>query len=297
MTQQIRTVRLIGVPMDLGQSLRGVDVGPSALRYAGLAGRLERLGYAVDDYGNIETPVRGAVPPGSDLVDPIRQACERLYSTVRGAVADGCIPLVMGGDHSIAIGSIGGASHADPVGVIWIDAHADFNTPDSSPSGNIHGMPLAVLCGWGSDALVQVGRPGPKVRPADVVIIGLRDIDAAERQALLDLQIGLYTMRDIDELGIARVARGALGRLGRHRRIHVSFDADSIDPMYAPGVGTPVPGGLNPREAHLLMELIAEDQRLSSAGVVEVNPILDERNRTAQLATQLMASLFGKTIV
>ena len=290
-------IRLIGVPMDLGQDLRGVDMGPSALRYAGLANRLMQLGYQVEDYGNIETAVRTTVSGQDDLYIPIRAACQTLYHEVRSAVEAGRIPLVMGGDHSIAIGTIGGTTHHEPAGVLWIDAHADFNTMASSPSKNIHGMPLAVLCGRGLDSLVDVGRHGAKIQPQDVVIIALRDTDAIEKQMLRSTQLGLFTMRDIDEMGVANVVREALKLLSHHKRIHVSFDADSIDPMFAPGVGTPVQGGLNTREAHLIMELIAEDGRLASAGVVEINPILDERNRTAKLAAELLASLFGQTIL
>ncbi len=283
--------------MDLGQILRGVDVGPSALRYAGLAERLEGLGYQVEDQGNIDAAVRATIPHGHDLIGPIRATCEALYVAVQTAVDDACLPIIMGGDHSIAIGSVGGVTHRESAGVLWIDAHADFNTPASSPSGNIHGMPLAVLCGHGPAALVNVGRPGPKIHPNDVAIIALRSTDAAERRQLLESHVGVYTMRDIDELGIASVTRSALKRLSGHRRIHVSFDADSIDPMFAPGVGTPVPGGLSTREAHLLMEIVAEDGRVASVSVVEINPILDERNRTAQLAAELLASLLGKTIL
>ena len=290
-------IRLIGVPMDLGQDLRGVDMGPSALRYAGLADRLTQLGYTVEDYGNIETAVRTTVSGADDLVMPIRAACETLYQAVQQTIEAGRIPLVMGGDHSSAIGTIGGTTHDGPTGVLWIDAHADFNTMNSSPSGNIHGMPLAVLCGMGVPPLVNVGRPGAKIRPQDVVIIALRDADAQERRMLRASHLGLFTMRDIDEMGVAEVVRQALDRLKDHSRIHVSLDIDSIDPMFAPGVGTPVQGGLSPREAHLIMELIAEDGRLASAGVVEINPILDERNRTARLATDLLASLFGQTIL
>ena len=290
-------IRLIGVPMDLGQSLRGVDMGPSALRYAGLAERLTRLGYQVEDLGNIETAVRATVSGPDDLAEPIRVACELLYRHVREAVEAGCIPLVMGGDHSIAIGTVGGTTHHEPAGVLWIDAHADFNTAVSSPSGNIHGMPLAVLCGTGIKSLVNVGRPGAKIRPEDIVIIALRATDTREKRMLRATNMGLFTMRNIDELGVAEVVRQALKKLGHCKRLHVSFDADSIDPMFAPGVGTPVQGGLNTREAHLIMELIAEDGRLASAGVVEINPILDERNKTAKLSASLLASLFGKTIL
>ena len=197
-------IRLIGVPMDLGQDLRGVDMGPSALRYAGLADRLTQLGYTVEDYGNIETAVRTTVSGADDLVMPIRAACETLYQAVQQTIEAGRIPLVMGGDHSSAIGTIGGTTHDGPAGVLWIDAHADFNTMNSSPSGNIHGMPLAVLCGMGVPPLVNVGRPGAKIRPQDVVIIALRDADAQERRMLRASHLGLFTMRDIDEMALQR---------------------------------------------------------------------------------------------
>ena len=272
-------------------------MGPGALRYAGLHKQLRNLGYRVEDYGNIQTTVRTTVAGHKNLVDPIRDACEALYQTVRNAVETHRIPLVMGGDHSLAIGTVGGTTHYQKAGILWIDAHADFNTFDSSPTGNIHGMPLAILCGKGPPDLVNVGRPGPKIHPDQVVLIALRDTDAKEKRRLRNTRLGLFTMRDIDEMGTAQVIRQALKRLAKYDRIHVSFDVDSLDPMFAPGVGTPVPGGLNPREAHLIMELIAEDGRLASASVVEINPILDERNRTAILAAQLIASLFGKTIL
>ena len=293
------TVRLLGVPIDLGQDLRGVDVGPSALRYAGLAQRLKQLNLQVEDHGNIEVAVRATLPAegGASFIGPICATCERVYLAVQGAIDDGRLPLVMGGDHSIAIGTVGGTTHRSPAGVLWIDAHADYNTPETSPSGNIHGMSLAVLCGNGPKELVNVGRPGPKIKPEDVMIIALRATDKYERKALREGGMGLYTMREIDERGIAAITREALRLLGHHNRIHVSFDVDSIDPMFAPGVGTPVAGGLSTREAHLLMELIAEDGRISSLGVVEINPILDDRNRTARLAADLLASLLGKTIL
>ncbi len=282
--------------MDLGQDLRGVDVGPSALRYAGLAHRLRQLDHHVEDFGNVEVAVRGSLA-GPSFIEPICSSCERIYEAVRNSLADDSLPLVMGGDHSIAIGTIGGATEAGPTGVLWIDAHADFNTPESSPSGNVHGMPLAVLCGQGPAALVNVGRKGAKLRPEDVMIIALRAIDAHERDMLRERRLGLYTMREIDERGMGTVVREALERLEHHDRLHVSLDVDSVDPMFAPGVGTPVPGGLNTREAHLMMELIAEDGRVGSVDVVEINPILDVGNRTAVLAAQLLASLLGKTIL
>jgi len=286
--------------MDLGQNLRGVDVGPSALRYAGLAQRLKRLGHHVEDRGNIEVAVRTTLSEGvkgTAFIPAIRATCEQIYEAARQAIAEGCLPLFMGGDHSIAMGTIGGATHDQPAGVLWIDAHADYNTPETSPSGNVHGMPLAVLRGRGPAELVDMGRPGPKVEPEDVMLIALRDIDTVESEMLRDSHMGLYTMREIDERGIAAVVREALRRLRHHDHLHISFDVDSLDPMYAPGVGTPVAGGLTNREAHLLMELIAEDGRIGSVDVVEINPILDEKNRTAEMASALLMSLLGKTII
>jgi len=300
MVRKSSSIRLIGVPMDLGQSLRGVDMGPSALRYAGLARRLEEIGHTVQDCGNIEVPVRGTLAEkknGLDYMAEISETCEKIYEAGRQAVADGCIPLFIGGDHSIAAGTIGGVTHGGPSGVLWIDAHGDYNTPETSPSGNIHGMPLASLMGIGAPALVDLGRPGPKLRPEDVMVIALRDIDAKEAEMLRESRMGLYTMSEVDERGIAEVTREALRRLRHCDRLHVSLDMDSLDPMYAPGVGTPVPGGLTFREAHLLLELVAADGRVGSIDVVEINPILDERNHTAKVATELLTSLLGKSIL
>lgn len=294
------SIRLIGVPMDLGQNLRGVDVGPSALRYAGLAQRLKRLGHHVEDRGNVEVPVRGTLndeEQGLSFVPEIQATCTHVYEEARRAIADGCLPIFMGGDHSIAIGTIGGVTHEGPTGVLWIDAHGDYNTPETSPSGSIHGMPLAVLRGLGLPGLVNLGRPGPKLDPEDVMLIALRDLDALESEMLRNSRMGLYTMREIDERGIGDVTREALRRLHHHDRIHISLDMDSLDPMIAPGVGTPVSGGLNFREAHLLMELLADDGRIGSIDVVEINPILDEKNRTALVATELLMSLLGKSII
>ena len=294
------SIRLIGVPMDLGQDLRGVDVGPSALRYAGLTRRLARLGHQVEDRGNIEVAVRGTLHDGEkslSFVPQIRETCQRIYDEGRQAIADGCLPIFMGGDHSIAIGTVGGVTHDGPAGLLWIDAHGDYNTPETSPSGNVHGMPLAALRGLCVPELVDLGRPGPKLEPEDVMLIALRDLDAKERELLRNSRMGIYTMREIDERGLAVVAREALRRLHHHDRLHVSLDMDSIDPMFAPGVGTPVPGGLTSREAHLLMELLADDRRVGSVDVVEINPLLDERNRTAQMAADLLMSLLGKSII
>jgi arginase len=293
------TIRIIGVPMDLGQSRRGVDMGPSALRYAGLHERLGRLGYVIEDQGNIETPIRDTLPPqgGMAFLPAVVQACQAIYQAGQTAITAGSLPLFIGGDHSIAVGTIGGVSSREPVGVLWVDAHGDFNTPATSPSGNLHGMPLATLLGRGEPAWVNSGRPGPILEPAQVILIGVRDLDPAERPALKESGIAIYTMHDIDKRGLAGVAQEALDRLSRFPRLHVSLDMDSLDPDEAPGVGTPVPGGLSYREAHLLMEMIAQTARVGSLDVVEINPILDHRNRTAVIAVELVASLLGQTIL
>jgi len=293
------SIRIIGVPMDLGQSRRGVDMGPSALRYAGLSQRLRKLGHTVEDAGNISVPVRDTLPEsgGMAYLPAVVQACEVMYEEGQKAVADGVIPLFIGGDHSIAVGTVGGVTHHAPSGLLWIDAHSDFNTPESSPSGNIHGMPLAALMGLGHPELVNLGRPGPKLKAADVILIGARALDLEERRSLKENRIGVYTMREIDERGIAEVVREGLTRLKHLQRLHVSLDMDSLDPTDAPGVGTPVPGGISYREAHLVMEILADTGCITSIDVVEINPILDERNRTAEVAAELMASLLGKAIL
>ncbi|MEM7051303.1 MAG: arginase [Acidobacteriota bacterium] len=293
-----REICTIGVPMDLGQARRGVDMGPSALRYAGLGDKVRELGYTVRDGGNIEIPVRDTLPEegGLEFLPSVVAACEAIYQAGQETIAAGNLPLFLGGDHSIAAGTVGAATHHGPVGVVWIDAHGDFNTPESSPSGNIHGMPLAALTGLGHPELVNLGRPGPKVDPADVVLIGIRDLDSQERTMLRDSGAGVYTMREIDQLGIGAVAEEALRRLAHLPKIHVSLDMDSLDPREAPGVGTPVTGGLSYREAHLLMEILASEATIGSIDIVEVNPILDDRNQTATLAVDLLTSLLGKSI-
>ncbi len=293
------SIRIIGAPMDLGQSRRGVDMGPSALRYAGLSQRLRKLGHTVEDAGNIMVPVRDTLPEsgGMAFLPSVVQACEQIYEQGRQAIAAGCVPLFIGGDHSIAVGTVGGVTHQTPSGLLWIDAHGDFNTPESSPSGNIHGMPLAALLGLGRPELVNLGRPGPKLKSSDVVLIGVRDLDPQERALLKESRIGIYSMREIDERGIAEVVREALARLQHLSRLHVSLDMDCLDPMEVPGVGTPVAGGLSYREAHLLMEILADTGRVGSIDVVEINPILDERNHTAEIAAELLASLLGKSIL
>ena len=292
-------IRLIGVPLDLGQARRGVDMGPSALRYAGINDRLRRLGYEIEDNGNIAAPVRDTLPTTGGLayLPAVIQACHDVYQAGQTAIKANTIPLFVGGDHSIAVGTIGGVTHDEATGVVWIDAHGDFNTPESSPSGNLHGMPLATLLGLGDDGWVNLGRPGPKLTVENVILIGVRDLDQAERQMLKDSRMGVYTMREIDERGMATVAAEALTRLGHLSRLHVSLDMDSLDPSEAPGVGTPVPGGLTYREAHLLMEILADDGRIGSVDVVEINPILDTGNHTAMIATELIASLLGQSIL
>ena len=292
-------IRIIGVPMDLGQSRRGVDMGPGALRYAGLNDRLSRLGCTIEDQGNIDTPVRDTLPPegGLAFLPAVVDACETIYQAGRAALAEGYLPIFIGGDHSIAVGTIGGVSHDEPTGVLWIDAHGDFNTPETSPSGNLHGMPLATLMGLGAPEWVNVGRPGPKLDSSHVILIGIRNLDQQERKAIKDSGVGIYTMREIDERGLATVANEALERLNHLSRIHISLDMDSLDPGEAPGVGTPVPGGLTYREAHLLMEIIADCACVGSIDVVEINPILDSQNHTAKIAVELIASLLGQSIL
>jgi len=294
-----RKIRIIGVPIDLGQSKRGVDLGPGALRYAGLAEKLQLLGHRVSDSGNLEVAVRETIPEqaGQHYLPAIALACSSVYQAAQEAVAAGETPLFIGGDHTLAIGSIGGITHAAPAGLLWIDAHADFNTPATTISGNIHGMTLAALLGDGYPQLVEVGRPGAKLQPKDVVMIAIRDLDPAERNRLRESGITVYTMRDIDERGIGPVVHEALERLEHHHRVHVSLDMDCIDPGAGPGVGTPSAGGLTCREAQLTMEIIADCGCCCSMDIVEINPILDHHNRTALLAAELAASLFGKRIL
>jgi len=295
----LRKIRIIGVPVDLGQAQRGVDLGPGALRYADISRRLAGLGYEVEDIGNLEVPVRDVLNAERDqhYLPSILRICEAVYQAGRAAVTEGCIPLFMGGDHSLAIGSIGGVTHDQPAGVVWIDAHGDFNTPETTQTGNIHGMCLASLLGLGTNELVQVGRRGPKLQPADVVMIGIRELDPQERIRLRGSGIAVYTMRDIDERGMGQVAREALAKLSHLSRLHVSLDLDGLDPIEVPGVGTTSPGGLTYREAQLLMEIIADTRQVASMDIVEINPILDYRNQTARVAVDLAVSLFGKSIM
>lgn len=292
-------IRIIGIPLDLGQDLRGVNMGPSAVRYAGLAGRLRQMGYHVTDIGNIDIPIRETlIETGvKEVLPAMVEASEKIYAAARAAVEEESLPIFIGGDHSIAIGSIGGITHHESCGVIWIDAHGDYNDSEISESGNIHGMPLSILTGKGCDELVNTGRAGAKLQPENVVLIGVRDLDEKERKVLKQSGIKVFTMRDIDEQGMSKVIKSGMERLSSIDKIHVSLDVDGIDPRFAPGVGTPVPGGLTYREAHLLMEIVADSKKLHSMDIVEINPMLDRYNETADLAIELTSSLFGKHII
>ena len=295
-------VRIYGAPMDLGQNRRGVDMGPSAIRYAGLQARLERLGWSVYDGGNLTVPVAESIvddePPDvcpAYHLSAIARVAEDIYTHVRASIEINERVICLGGDHSMSIGSVAGAlCSSDRVGVVWVDAHGDFNTPQTSPSGNIHGMVVRSLMGQGPAALAIGER---RLQVDQIVMIGIRDLDPLERLDLRASGINVLTMRDIDEDGMAAVARAALDTLGDVDTIHVSFDMDSLDPTIAPGVGTPVAGGLSYREAHLLMEILADDGRVRSLDLVEVNPILDIANQTAQVAVGMAASLFGQRIL
>jgi arginase len=291
--------RIIGIPIDLGQQHRGVDMGPIAIRYAGLSGSLRNLGYHTQDIGNVDVPGHYTLSDSSfaERLPLIRTACRQTYEQAHRAIRDGVIPIFLGGDHSASIGSIGGITHDEPCGVIWVDAHGDYNTPETSPSCNIHGMALSILLGYGPQELVDVGRKGAKLRAEDVVLIGVRDLDPREKKRLRDSGCTVFTMRDVDELGMHGALQMGLAKIAHLGRIHVSLDMDSIDPNEAPGVGTPVPGGLTYREAQLLMETICDTDLLLSLDIMETNPILDISNRTAQVAVSLTSSLFGKSIL
>ena len=302
-----RRIRVLGVPLDMGASRRGVDMGPSAMRVAGLEARLEALGHQVTDGGNVRVEIAETQASGNNsarYLAEIAETCTRTAEAVVQALEDGSTPLVLGGDHSLAAGSVSGVAEfyrrqGQKIGLLWIDAHSDINTPDTSPSGNVHGMPLAALLGLGPEPLANLYNFTPKVDPANTVIIGVRDIDAAERTNIHRAGVTpVYTMRDIDERGMRTVMEEALRAAGQGTAgYHVSLDMDWIDPEDAPGVGTPVRGGATYREAHLAMEIIADHGRLLSFEIVEVNPVIDDRNRTADLAVELACSAFGKKIL
>lgn len=298
-----KQIDIIGVPLDLGAGRRGVDMGPSAMRYAGLRSGLEELGHHVRDRGNLVVPLAETCPPvapGEPLryLTPIAAVCAELADLVAEVIAEQRLPLILGGDHSISIGSVSGVARDQAPGLLWIDAHADFNDPATTPSGNIHGMPLAALTGRGHPRLTGLAGRCPAVAPDSVALLAIRDLDRGEREALRSSGIQCFTMHDIDRLGMNAVMERALVRVdARSNGFHVSFDLDAVDPREAPGVGTPVLGGLSFREAHLAMELIAQHGGLRSLDLVEVNPILDERNHTARLAVQLALSALGKRIL
>lgn len=297
----MKQIVIVGVPMDLGQGRRGVDMGPSAIRYGRLQEVLTGLGHHVDDHGDMKVPVAESLrqqqekPSGMGYLGAIRTVCLETAQTLQQLPPE-VFPIVLGGDHSIAMGSVTGVSRGERIGVVWVDAHADFNTPQTSPSGNIHGMPLAHLCGLGDERLVNLSHPGAKVRPEDVVLIGIRRLDAGEVRLLRERGVTVFTMKEIDVKGIPAVAQAAVDKLRGFARVHVSLDADVLDPEIAPGVGTPVAGGLTYREAHLLMELLADAKIVTSLDLVEVNPILDIANRTARIMVELASSLLGKKI-
>ena len=302
-----RTIHVIGVPLDLGASRRGVDMGPSAVRVAGLEARLEALGHHVTDGGNIRVEIAETQTAGSKSARYLKQiadTCTRTAEAVEKALEESATPLVLGGDHSIAAGTVSGVAEfyrrrGQQIGLLWIDAHSDINTPETTPSGNVHGMPLAALLGLGPEALSNICGFAPKVAAQNAVLIAVRDIDAAERENIRRAGMTeVYTMRDIAERGMRAVMEEALRAAGRGTAgYHVSMDMDWIDPEDAPGVGTPVRGGATYREAHLAMEIIADHGRMVSFEVVEVNPVIDEHNRTADLAVELACSAFGKKIL
>ncbi len=297
-----KQVAIIGAALDLGSGRRGVDMGPSAIRYAGIEERLTGLGYTCLDWGNVETAVLEATAVQDErarYLPEIKAACVHVARLVELALEQELLPLVLGGDHSIALGTLGGLSraHGSTGGVLWIDAHGDLNTPASSPSGNVHGMPLAAALGMAGELFESDGWTIPSVTPERVALVGVRSLDDGERRRIRDLGVKIYTMSDVDRIGIERAIRESLAHIAGPGFVHVSLDMDALDPEVAPGVGTPVRGGLSYREAHLALELVAESGLAGSLEVVEVNPILDRENATAQLAVELVASALGKTIL
>ncbi len=298
-------VHLIGVPLDLGGNRRGVDMGPSAFRIAGLGDQIATLGYVVVDKGDLPAPIPESKGPGDvhkKYVREIAKVCQKLYQVSLASLDEGAMPIVLGGDHSLAAGSVAATAshvrkkHGKPVGLIWVDAHGDMNTPQTSGSGNVHGMPLAALLGQEPLELASIGE-NPSVRPEHVVLVGIRNLDDRERDAIRASHVHVFTMKDIDRDGIAVVAGKAIALASAGTGgIHVSFDMDVCDPLYAPGVGTPVKGGLDYREAHLIMEMLADCGRMLALDLVEVNPTLDVRNASAELGTELALSALGKNI-
>jgi arginase len=303
----MKIVHIIGVPLDLGGGRRGVDMGPSAFRIAGLGEQIGRLGYTVVDKGDLLAPIAETREQRNEhkkYVHDIAKVCQKLYQTALGSLDEGALPLVLGGDHSLGVGSVAAASEwarktrGLPIGLLWIDAHGDMNTPTTSLSGNVHGMPLAALVGLEPAELARIGGVAPKAVPAHTVIVGVRNLDDREKVAVRDSHVHVFTMKDIDRQGIASVAEQAVKLAGSGTAgIHVSFDMDVCDPSIAPGVGTAVKGGLDYREAHMVMEIVADSGLLTSLDMVEVNPTLDVRNMTAQLGTELALSALGMKIL
>jgi arginase len=302
----MKSVHIIGVPLDLGGGRRGVDMGPSAFRIAGLDEQIAALGYTVVDKGDLPAPI----PETQDLRDErkkyirdIAKVCQKVYQAALASFEEGAMPIVLGGDHSIAAGSVAAAAEWArrsnlPIGLVWVDAHGDMNTPATSLSGNVHGMPLAALLGPEPAELSKIGTFSPKVIAAHTVLVGIRNLDEREKVAVRDSGVHVFTMKDIDRQGIASIVEQAVNLAGNGTAgVHVSFDMDVCDPLIAPGVGTPVKGGLDYREAHMVMEIVADSGRLTSLDLVEVNPTLDVRNTTAQLGTELALSALGMKIL
>ena len=298
----VREIAVIGAPLDLGAGRRGVDMGPSAIRYAGLDQQLaEKLGVQVSDAGNVSSPVVETTAMGDErarYLTQILDLCDRLAALVAEADRRGALPVVLGGDHSVALGSlVGMAQSRGPGGVVWVDAHGDLNTPETSPSGNVHGMVLAAALGLAGDAFLPDGWPLPAVEHGRLALVGVRSLDDGERELLGRLDAKVFTMSEVDRIGVEPCMREALAHAAGGAFLHVSLDMDAVDPDYAPGVGTPVRGGLSYREAHLAMETVAESKLLDSMDVVEVNPILDRENATGQLAVELVGSALGARIL
>ena len=303
---KLRTIHILGVPLDLGGGRRGVDMGPSAVRIAGLGERLAGMGSVVIDKGDLATPIpetRAERDPRKKYIREIARVCQRLYAQVYQAHEEGALPIVLGGDHSLGAGSVGAsadfaAANGGELGVLWIDAHGDMNTPATTSSGNVHGMPLAALLGPEPAELSRIGQRSPKIRADKTVLIGVRNLDEQEKTAIRDSKVHVFTIKDIDRHGIAAVMKRALAIASKDTRgIHVSFDLDVCDPTIAPGVGTPVKGGLDYREAHMVMEMIADSNTLLALDLVEINPILDAQNQTAILGTELALSALGQRIL
>ena len=300
--EAVREVAVIGAPLDLGAGRRGVDMGPSAIRYAGLEHQLaDKLGVRVSDAGNVISPVVETTDMGDEqarYLSQILDLCDRLSALVAEAAGRGALPLVLGGDHSVALGSlVGMAKVRGAGGVVWIDAHGDLNTPATSPSGNVHGMVLAAALGRGGDPFRRDGWPLPAVEAGKLSLVGVRSLDDGERALLRELDAKVFTMSEVDRIGVEPCMREAIAHAAGGAFLHVSLDMDVVDPDYAPGVGTPVRGGLSYREAHLAMETVAESGLIDSMDVVEVNPILDRENATGQLAVELVASALGARIL